>query len=638
MTGVVVIGAGVAGAICAEEIARGGRPVTLIGSPTAGSTYDLLLPAGFPVRGVGERDVASYLVRFGKESSVRWQTPGLSICDRHVMESALVARAVDAGARYVPATVDAIEPAEDRWRLAVSLGGGRQDLEADALVLATGAGAGPYSAKAGGIACAQAFTGIDDDQVTLHLAAPDHHDAHSAPWSIRVLPSGDGTTVTISVTTLAANPPANLIERAVEELVAADGRYSRLEPIGDLKVSAVNGAFDPEAAIESPGLRIGSAAGLVNPFTGEGISYAVRSARLASQALAGGEGAAARYSRSLSRTFVGQLGTAEHAARRYHLAWRMLAHTATQDNPFFAQGRRAVLLPGGFGQLTPPLPIRAERAEPFMLACAEVLMVSVRPHWPFLASLAAGRDDHDQQTLRPAALFVAAVLACGARPKVAWAPVSAAIELVGLGMLALTATKSTIAAESTGMDWSSATAILAGDFLLSKGAQLIARNAPDLSGPFAAWMNELVELRAREVAEPGCWAASFFGALFEFPARIGAGLAGANSEETARLREIGYECGIAFVYTEDTLALNGEQTRLDTTLDGLRAARLSTVPPLVDGVAQEGFRDSCRQEATAAYGRAMVLLREVGTGVTRAFFEEIVSEIAGPVLRKGRKE
>ncbi|WIX91328.1 FAD-dependent oxidoreductase [Amycolatopsis sp. DG1A-15b] len=638
LTGVAVIGAGVAGAICAHEITRMGVPVTLIGPPAADRDFDVLLPAGFPVLGIGETDVGSYTVSFGPDRFVRWTRPGFSFCRGDDLEQALICRAVDSGARHVRGTVEEIEPDDGRWHLTVSAGEESELLAVDDFVLATGAGAGPYSAEVTGVACAQVFAGLEAEGPMLHVAAPDNTNARSAPWSIRVVPSANGATATISVTSLSLEPAADLFERALKELEAVHARYGRLEPVGARRVYAINGTFDPQASGEGPGLRIGSAAGLINPFSGDGISHALSSARLAAEAISGGPGAGTRYARSLSRTFVGQMGTAEHAARRYHLAWRMLSHTASQDNPFFAKGRRAALLPGGFGDLAPPLSLGGgNRVDPFVAACSEVLMTCVRPHWPFLASLVAAQEGTNRQEFRPSALLAAAVIACGARPEASWAPIAAAMELAALGMLALTATGPTISPGTPGVDWSSATAILAGDFLLAKGAQLIARHATELSAPFSGWMEELVEQRVRAVTGHDDAPAQFFGALFEFPARIGAGLADADDRMSERLRTVGHECGRAFLYSEDVLALDGAPTRMDTTLEGLRAARLSSLPAHIEASEHEVLRGSRARSAAAAYERAMALLRENGDRRATALLAGILHSIAEPALA-GREQ
>src|SRR5262249_14870413 len=145
------------------------------------------------------------------------------------------------------------------------------------------------------------------------------------------------------------------------------------------------------------------------------------------------------YRGALARAFVGYFESARHASRRYHLAWRILAATSGSPHPFYAKGRRAILLPGGLAGLgsedEPSIPSGEELVLlPFLAACDEVSVATVRNEWPFLARLAI--TGATRRGLRPATLFFAAMAAAGGAPKVEYAPVGAAIELATLGALA----------------------------------------------------------------------------------------------------------------------------------------------------------------------------------------------------------
>jgi len=68
-------------------------------------------------------------------------------------------------------------------------------------------------------------------------------------------------------------------------------------------------------------LLVGDAAGFVDPFTGEGIYYAMRSGLLASQAIAEGGGKAAeRYRRLVQAEFQGEFRGAAFLAGMLHRA------------------------------------------------------------------------------------------------------------------------------------------------------------------------------------------------------------------------------------------------------------------------------------------------------------------------------
>lgn len=111
-----------------------------------------------------------------------------------------------------------------------------------------------------------------------------------------------------------------------------DSLFAGISPAGPVIRGALDTGFSPERAATADGLLVGDAAGLVNPFTGEGLSYAVRSALLASAAIV----ASPRDPDAARQAYAGRLAgyfeTARHAARRYQLMWRVLAD-ATDSVP-----------------------------------------------------------------------------------------------------------------------------------------------------------------------------------------------------------------------------------------------------------------------------------------------------------------
>ncbi|HEY3682199.1 MAG TPA: hypothetical protein VGL93_04135 [Streptosporangiaceae bacterium] len=327
-----------------------------------------------------------------------------------------------------------------------------------------------------------------------------------------------------------------------------------------------------------------------------------------------------RYGRRLAATFVGYFETARHATRRYHLAWRVLAAGAGSEHPFFAKGRRAILLPEGFSGLTAVERMDLGRADavlfgPFLAACDEVAIATVRREWPFLARLAVAGEGVAHHGLRPAVPFFAALYAGGTRPAISRARLGAAIELALLGTLALLGPApstqpaqpgpsapperpaqrgpsapperpappgppaSPATSPPRGIDWALTSTILAGDFLLAQASRLVAEAAPEVSWAFADWLGELAELRALRL-DPGSGvaASAVYSALLEFPARIGAQLGGCPPATVRALREFGLRCGEVFLHAEDVLALRGERTRLDTTLEVMLAGRFSGIP------------------------------------------------------------
>jgi flavin-dependent dehydrogenase len=625
-TEVLVVGAGPAGAVTALALARQGIDTVLVGDDDAGPGYDVVLsaPAQRALATVGalgdvplEPAAVDLRLGLGAGPGRPLADAGAAVCDRRRLTEALRHAAMAAGATFVRGRVANLERDEDEIHHASIVPTG--EVVADHVVLATGAGAGvdagagpgpltpAPSPPAVGLAVAQRFrlgtAAAGDRRIVLVLPPPATIDPQEQPTCVWLLPGVTEGLCTIGASRLGEGYGAEeLIVTALDVLHDLDVG----QPVGPLASGPIDSGFVPAQAVHGGRLLIGDAAGLVNPFTGEGLSSALQSGLLAARSIADrldDPVAAARvYGHRLATTFVGHFETARHAARRYHLAWRVLAATAASDRPLFAKARRAVLMPDGLAGLTADERMDLPAADaallgPFLVACDEVAITTVRGEWPFLTRLLVAGDVRHAR-LRPAVLFFAG-LAAGSRDDgvpvpVTHATVGAAIELATLGALAflgpeVPGPEDRIAART--VDWATATTVLAGDFLLSQASRLVAEAAPEASWSFADWLAELTALRSARLdpvagsagptGSTGA-AADLFAALLEFPARLGGQLGGAPPEVVRALRDAGHHCGRATLYADDVLALRGERTRLDATLRALLESRISTLPDLLD--------------------------------------------------------
>jgi flavin-dependent dehydrogenase len=598
---VLVVGAGPAGAVAAASLAGRGAQVLLAHLPSpGGQAHDVIVTApalcGLVDLGVTlpapVTPVTAVDLRLGGTGRTLAGAEAV-VCDGARLRERLLDHAAAAGAQVVRGEVTALAHGPS-GRLAAVAG---QDVLARHVVIATGAAG--YQAiapavvpQAVGIACARRFTGPEPPAaMLLTLSAPAVTGAGDQPLCGWALP-GAGGTVTIGAARLGgAGDPAELLATALATHASTEPCLAAVTPAGPLASGPLNPGFSPDLVAGAGCILAGEAAGLVNPFTGEGFSYAVRSGLLAAAAIAASPGdpdAAQRsYARRLAGAFAGYFETARHASRRYHLAWRVLAAATGSDHPFFTKARRAIVLPeepagpGAAGALDLSSP-ETLAAGPFLASCNEVAITTVRREWPFLAHLALTGSGLAHHRLRPALLFLAALRAGGAQPDIRRATPAAAIELATLGALAFICPPEARTG-GRGVDWAVTTTVLAGDFLFAQASRLIAESAPEISWSFADWLAELAALRAAQLGagdgDPGATLA----ALLEFPARVGAVLGGADGAVAGALREAGHQCGRAFGHAEDILALRGERTRLDGTLAFLLRSRISAIPRRLDG-------------------------------------------------------
>jgi flavin-dependent dehydrogenase len=612
---VLVVGAGPAGAVTARKLASAGADVLIADEPPAYGPHDMIVSAA-AVSGLTELGISLPPGRAPggidlKLGGAPWRTLEDSeavSCDRALLRAALLESARASGA--VRLTGTASRPVRQPGGYLATVG--REEVTARHVVLATGAaGAGSVHAApdapewargpqdpppGAGMACARRFavTGPASG-IRLLMTMPDVDGDGDPPVSVWAVPGPQGT-VTIGAARIGAGHEeagaGELMASALRALAAADRRMAGARPLGPLVSGPLSSGFSPQLVASAGTIVVGEAAGLASPFTGEGLSAAIHSGLLASGAIEAhpGDPDAARraYARGATGAFVGYFEAARHATRRYQLTWRVLSSAADSDLPFFAKARRAIVAPEGRRGPAPAMPGLAAAdmpvAAPFLASCDEVALTTIRREWPSLAHILLAGGGLGQDGLRPARLVLAGLLSGQDKADIRLATPAAAIELATLGALAFIGAPRAAAAARRGVDWATATTVLVGDFLISQASLLIAEATPEISWSFADWLAELTTLRA---APPGMArqdsALAVFGALLEFPARIGAVLGGAPPAAVQALRDAGHHCGHALLHAEDVLLLSGRRNRLDTSLAAAIGGRISAIPDLLDG-------------------------------------------------------
>lgn len=555
---VLVKGAGPAGCTAARLLAAAGFDVLLVEQTRTGPDHHVVVEQSVaPVTATG---ASRLLLSFGGEVPREFGRSGMVICSYRSLVGSLREAAVAAGAVVAAAVPDENRPA----------------------VVVDATGAAPHTARLGqGWTVSGTWRNCAvEGAVVTHLTQPDDENPRAAPVVVRVVPvPGTAGMATVSVTTMSSEPLAAECIRSVVR--AADPRMAAAVAAGPSSTYPVNAGFAPENAIRAGALVVGEAAGLVNPFTGDGISYAIRSAEIAAESVARHRTDPSRisgaYEAGLRASFVGYFHSARHAVRHYHLAWRILSSSASSEHPFFRQSHRAVLFGGAMTHDAlragrgPADPVRLYLA-PFTMACNEVAVRRIGDEWPLLAMHTLGGRDGLHRGIRPSALFAGTLMAAGGDPDVRQAPVAAAIEMALLGALAHSVPAGEGSAPSRGVDWRYASSVMAADYLLATATDVLTTARPDLAAAFAAWLTSLVALRAEHKAE------ALFENFFEFPARLGAYAAGSDDATVDVLRQFGRTCGRLFLLAEDRALLMGRRGRLDTTLTGALTARLTGLP------------------------------------------------------------
>jgi len=327
---IAVLGGGPAGAFAAERLASAGFPVTVIdeklawekpcgGGLTAKALelYPFLASGEAPKRFV---DRAVLVASNGSRACLRLRRP-IAIYSRQVLNGLLLDRAARAGAAVVRDRVVGAERRDGAWRLR----GKTDSYHADFCVVATGA-RNPLR-KMG------AELGPQDAYVALGYYLPGSLDHIEIQFLRRLegyiwlFPRTDHLSAGICGKIADEGTPA--LRRRLEDYLSARGIpvegsafYCHLLP------SLAASSFDRSRLSGDGWAAAGDAAGLVDPITGEGLFYALRSADLLAACVI--EGRPADYGIKVRAELTDDLRLGARISRRFYRGRFLLGAVTTR--------------------------------------------------------------------------------------------------------------------------------------------------------------------------------------------------------------------------------------------------------------------------------------------------------------------
>jgi geranylgeranyl reductase family protein len=323
MKRVAILGGGPAGAFAAEQLASAGLDVLVFDEklawekPCGGgltykaySQYPFLIENSTPKRLITETILAA---PHGGEVSLKLDDP-LLIYSRLDLNRMLLERAERAGAQIEKARVLGMSRYGRGWQLRTSSG----MAHADFCIVATGARN----------ALAEVGTELtpQDTMPALGYYVP----GDQTHIDIQFLPRLEGYIWVfprcghLSVGICGKGEPASSLRKRLEQYLTQRGMawkgaafYSHLLP-------SLDAASWKKNRVAGEGwMAVGDAAGLVDPVTGEGLYYAIRSADLAARALlseaSDAAGKLGQYRQSLRRDFAADLEFGSRLAKRVFL-------------------------------------------------------------------------------------------------------------------------------------------------------------------------------------------------------------------------------------------------------------------------------------------------------------------------------
>ncbi|MFM2126318.1 MAG: hypothetical protein RL328_2769 [Acidobacteriota bacterium] len=340
MKSVAVLGGGPAGASAAERLARAGLKTTLFDEklawekPCGGgltykaySEYPYLLDNDRPKRLVHETVIGADKAG---EAKMTLDHP-LVIYSRMDLNGMLLDRAQQAGTAIEKTRILGIEPKEKGWKLETKHG----TAEADFLVVATGA-RNPLRSVGTEYKAADTMSAlgyyVPAQQERIDIQFLDKLEGY-----IWVFPRSGHLSVGICGKGQPASVLRTRLERYMDErsIPRKDAHfYSHMLPSLEIDAWSAN-------RVSGKGwLAVGDAGGLVDPITGEGLYYAIRSGDLASQVVLNDSHSphdkAAAYRAAIQHEFAADLEFAALLAKRVFLG-KFLFRTVPQRMVHFMQ-------------------------------------------------------------------------------------------------------------------------------------------------------------------------------------------------------------------------------------------------------------------------------------------------------------
>lgn len=318
MRQIAIVGGGPAGSMCGERLARAGHDVTIYDEhlawekPCGGGlthkaieAYPFLLNGPYPKKLIHTVELISSK---GHRARLALEEP-IVIYSRTVLNGLLLERAEAAGCRIIRSRVNQIDTARDRARLTI----GESRLEADFVVIAAGArnallpNTRPLSRN--------------DLEMTLGYFVPAQADDIRVKFLRRFegylwsFPRCDHLSVGICGS-MARHTSQELRRHLhafmADEKISRDDAtfYSHVLPSPQKQTLSARRVVGPNWAL------VGDAAAWVDPITGEGLFYALRSGDLLAGALIAKK--PAEYPARIRKAFSGDLEFATRIARRFY--------------------------------------------------------------------------------------------------------------------------------------------------------------------------------------------------------------------------------------------------------------------------------------------------------------------------------
>lgn len=372
----------------------------------------------------------------------------------------------------------------------------------------------------------------------------------------------------------------------MQNLKRSDPRFADMKLIGTLRGAPLFSGLDTARCASQGLMLVGDAAGLIDPFTGEGIGTALRSGKLAAQVMAAAlstpdptRSDLREYGRLLDTHFGDRFQTGKRYVKIYGLIWKLVDSTFDVESPLFSSLRQAIM-GGGNGDSADliPIPGLGKMAwlsqmdiGDFLKQVKNQLDIAIDDRFPLLLKTYRNLLDPTGSFLRSALMFLSAQFGRLNTSDSIMAATS--LELLNLSYVIHTQIqaglrKTDTSKASQGINWGNMFTVMAGDYFLVKSYGILANLGSEISQigsqAYAQVCNgTLLELEA--VPNPARSMNKYLDIIekrtatfYELACRIGANLSQVPEVEMQRLAAFGRSLGLAFQLYQDRIKVRAE--------------------------------------------------------------------------------
>jgi menaquinone-9 beta-reductase len=270
-----------------------------------------------------------------------------------------------------------------------------------------------------------------------------------------------------------------LFARFLEELIQLDPAMAGMELTGKWIGGALRSGMDPSCCFANNALVVGDAAGLVDPFTGEGIDTALVSGQYAAEALDSAlrrddQRCLREYADLLEQRYSDRFQLGSRFVKTYSFMWKLVQTTVEQKGPLLDKVRQGLF--SYRGSEPTPAPRTESALDQFRVRVAAETKAIATGDFPVFSRLAMRMQDRRAAGLRQALAFWSHQVE-EAEPDERLVILSACLELAKLAHV--------IQAEVIGgrenNHWANAFAIMCGNYLLTKAFSAIQPLGHDLT-------------------------------------------------------------------------------------------------------------------------------------------------------------